>query len=441
MFFLQAHHEESEKQENRSTIIPGDRSNRYFPVLMGLMTILLVVAVLPAYALPDLPVPAEYCISRTLLPYRYNYNHENTGWMGVATVCRYNVNVFIEAWSGPTDQSLLLNSSVMPAGDAAEINFLVHKWEGANGPGYFKTTTDAYQNAEHMVGYDPGHGILSFGSEYTGLYGAMYECGLFRVWDLNLEAGSNYVLNLDSDADSGHLEIRAALLFTGGNNDWLARNDALWEESAREEPTNSGYPFSVDATGTYALVVFRNGAYNLDVIDSYYHLSVEDEGTSTNNADLSIHSIHPNTAASGQVFSLDITIRNSSSTTASEPCFTSVQVDGSPQCVNIPTPAIEPQGAAHITTCSVEPIPAGTPSISVTAQVDVTNVVAESDETNNGTDKTIYIVSPEPNLVVYSITPNEVVPHQPVTFQIKVKNIGGADAGASETTFNIAPLR
>jgi parallel beta-helix repeat protein/predicted outer membrane repeat protein len=438
MLFFQAQPKESDMQGNRSTITPGGGSNRYFPVLMGLMTILMVIAVLPAYALPDLPVPAEYCISQPEVPYRYNYNHEATGWMGVAVVCRYNVNLFVEAWSGPTDQSLLLNSSEIPAGDAAEMNFLVHKWESGNGPGYFKATTDAYQNVEHMVGYDPGHGTLPFDTEYSGQYGSMDECGLFRVWNLTLEAGNSYVLNLDSDAESGHLEIRAALLLTGGNNDWLARTDALWEVAARDDPENAGYSFSVPTTGTYGLVVFRNGAYNLDVFDSTYHLTVEDNGLSTNYADLSIHSILPDTAASGQAFNLDITVRNSSSTTASDPCFTSAQVDGSPQCVNIPTPAIAPQGVVHITTCSVGPIPAGTPSISVTAQVDVSNVVAESDELNNGISKTINIVSPMPNLIVYSITPNEVIPHQQVTFQIKVKNIGGADAGASETTFNIA---
>ncbi|MCP4548829.1 MAG: T9SS type A sorting domain-containing protein [bacterium] len=371
------------------------------------------------------------CHSTSVMPQMFKYWHQQTGWMGVAVAKQLPANdAFLRAWDNEFGSGSPIHSSNLP--DAT--NFLIRNWSGDEDWGFCEVYTSGPYNGTHLTDYDPGQGAAVPDTEYNESYGGLGGgCGLFRVWDLYLVAGTSYRLHLSYDSPSTDY-VSAALLRTGGVGGWLSRADAIEEYPAGEGMTLS-YDFTAATSGTYALVLFHE---NYSTNGGDYTFQIEEIEITTGAPDLEIAYINPGSVPEGTPFDIKVFVRNNGSVD-SEPCITSVSVDGSLLCPNLYTPAIAANGGVvEVTTCAAGPYGAG--QIDVYACVDTFNTVPEGDYEGNNTKTesiTITQVVSTIDLKIMSIEPAVIIPFRDVEFEITVANQGNTEAPASFTAFEL----
>jgi len=383
-----------------------------------LVPLLFLIAAAPP-ALATLVVEAGPCGSYSVLPQTFRYNHNQTGWMGVAV--------------GPElpEQSVFLRALVSESGGTLhqsevvdETNFLVTEWTSGSAPGFVEAYTNETFNYPFLIDYEPGLGSFQLGGEEFFQYygGEGWDCGLLRVWDLGLTAGHPYQFRLNT-TEAGD-DVRLALLRTGGDNGWLARADALVEWQAAEDGVDDPHDWVPPESGSYALVVFNNsiltpgGTYTLRVDDLNPPLT----------PDLVIDHIEPETAPGNTPFTVTIHVRNQGQQYASS-SFTELRVNGDYITV-LPTPGIQP-GEVQAVTYELNGYPTG--SIDVEACADASESVDEGVyELNNCTTEQIAIYQGGTiDLVIDHIEPEVVVEGESMTLYALVRNQGTAASGPS----------
>ena len=120
---------------------------------------------------------------------------------------------------------------------------------------YYPMATYGDSPANYVLQWDSGPDILPLGVDVDGTVGgADGGCGLVRVWDVYLDAGTDYQFTLGSVGDA---DVRVSLFRNPENATyWASRFDAEFEVQPGETPLNYVAPSS----DYYGVVVFNASA-------------------------------------------------------------------------------------------------------------------------------------------------------------------------------------
>lgn len=131
---------------------------------------------------------------------------------------------------------------------------------------YFPLVTGGDSPSNYVVRWESGSDLFPLGPPVEGIVGgADGECGLIQVWDVFLEAGTEYPITLSTAGDA---DIRAALFRNPESAPfWGGRYNSEFEVRAEETP----YSYVAPASDYYGLVVFNNspdspaGSYTIQI--------------------------------------------------------------------------------------------------------------------------------------------------------------------------------
>jgi hypothetical protein len=117
---------------------------------------------------------------------------------------------------------------------------------------YYATVMNNQNEAPYTIACDLGNETFSLDTVVEGTVGGKSgECGLVRIWDVLLNAGTTYRIGFTK---SGQADVRLALFRNPGNGTyWAPRSQAVWEYSE-----SGNYTYTAPAYDWYGLVVFPN---------------------------------------------------------------------------------------------------------------------------------------------------------------------------------------
>jgi hypothetical protein len=133
---------------------------------------------------------------------------------------------------------------------------------------FYPRVTLNYGESPYTVACDTGNETFPFDIVVEGTVGGTTgDCGLVRIWDVLLNAGTTYRIGFTR---SGLADVRLALFRNPGSGTyWTDRTQAVWEYSA-----SGNYTYTAPASDWYGLVVFPNvrlavGNYTIRISNAF----------------------------------------------------------------------------------------------------------------------------------------------------------------------------
>jgi len=220
------------------------------PPPTGPMTLTLTVTAfdrIPVIA----PVEVGYmadgsCTSSYGLPHKYRFTQQHIYWSVVGVLPGVGDDKDITVYNANGDP---LASSTYGTG----ADFVVGDFNHDPLSTYYPTLSYGNTTTPYVVEWDDGADMISPGADVSGTVGGgSGDCGAFQVWDVNLQAGKTY--RIDLMRTWGTADVRFALLRNPGSSPyWAGRYSAEVERG-----TDSPYEYSPPSNDFYGLVVFNN---------------------------------------------------------------------------------------------------------------------------------------------------------------------------------------
>ncbi|MCP4711123.1 MAG: hypothetical protein GY869_21085, partial [Planctomycetes bacterium] len=182
------------------------------------------------------------------------------------------------------------------------------------------------------------------------------------------------------------------------------------------------------ALGTYNILASADSAaqlYEYNENNNSLLQSIDVSG----DPDLVVESISPAIGSGNEEITLTVSVRNQGNVD-SELSYTRINIDGTTYCLS-QTPGI-PAGEAVNVSCLAGVFPVG--GYTVEACADVSNLIAESNESNNCMSQALSISFPD---LVLGIEPVSSRPGDTVAIELSVTNQGGTAAVASRTRIRL----
>lgn len=210
------------------------------------------------------------------------------------------------------------------------------------------------------------------------------------------------------------------------------------------EPTPASYSVPTQApnavqTFTRQVALTNPGDYTVTAtVDANQSVAESDESNNAKTDSFTVKTPQPDlvlvslthtppTPTTADTMTFAVVIQNTGTGEAG-PCDLSVQVSGAPTPATYSVPALAPNAIHTVSHQFALTNPA---EYTVTATVDASHGVAESDETNNTKTDSFTVKRPQPDLVLVSLTHTPVTPTtaDTMTFTVVVQNTGTGEAG------------
>ncbi len=194
----------------------------------------------------------DSCAQFTTLPGDFSFTETNPYWRVVGVIPSDNDDKDIRIYTACAAGGALLSASVGFQG----ADFVVGDFNHTPAGTYFARVEYGDPSSAYQYYLDGGSlsdtAVLPLGEVVGGNVASDgLDCGIFRIWDVYLEAGETYHVGFTT---SGPAEIRLALFGNPGSGAfWTSRYGSVWELT---ESGNTS--FTAQATDWYGLVAFAN---------------------------------------------------------------------------------------------------------------------------------------------------------------------------------------
>lgn len=365
------------------------------------------------------------CQQRNTSPELYYFGYPaEKHWTAVAVVPMVDGGVKeIEIWD--TDVTYDPNSPLAVSSANGGAEFVVGDIMDIPAAYYYPRVAGGNPADHYVIEWSHGWNDLGMGELISDSVGGVAgECGLIRVWGIDLEAGKTYSFAFNNTSGNG-TDIRLSLFLPTGS--WYGRSQREFEITGDQSP----YTYTATVDDTFGVVVFNNsygspgGSFEFRV----------DEVQETPLPDLRIKSIVPPSTSSDQIITATVTIENQGPVYA-EYSYTTVSVDGIDACTELYTSGLS-SGASASVTCDIGPFAAGTHEIEACANV--TGRVTESVYGNNcfSIPLTVNSVVQLPDLIPVQIYPPCGTSGASIQLFGEFKNIGDGDAAPFCARFKV----
>ncbi len=228
--------------------------------------------------------------------YYFEYPVEDH-WSAVAVSPMIDTeNKDIQIWDNPDHNG----SPLALSDDHDGTEFVIGDFTASSASPFYPEVIGGTNGTMYVIEWDHGWNTLAMGNLVSGNVGGMAgQCGLARVWDLDLENGESYLFTLTT---AGSADIRMALFRSSGSGNWYARSQSEFEFTSAASP----YTYEATADDTYGVIVFNNSK---EAPSGSFDLRV-DQVQATEKPDLIVQNIEPQAAVEGQNITVTVTVKN-----------------------------------------------------------------------------------------------------------------------------------
>jgi|GEM_PF-3253349 len=214
------------------------------------------------FQLAPIALTSATCQSQSASPQMFSFSQTVRYWTAAAVNPDSGDDKDMAVYADPDGVTTPLANSQYANG----TDFVVGDFNHMSNGTFYPRVTSGLAYGTYTVEWDDGRDTFPFSTDVNGsVGGGSGDCGLIRIWDIPLTAGSSYQFTLTK---SGTARIKAALFENPGSGAyWVGRAGAVFEKFAPETP----FVYTAPTTDLYGVVVFNNsegglsGTYTLRV--------------------------------------------------------------------------------------------------------------------------------------------------------------------------------
>jgi len=188
------------------------------------------------------------CLTSSTVPQLFSITQSTNYWSAVAINPTGTDDKDVWVFDNPDGLGAPLGYSAGTVGTDFVIGDFNHNAQGT----YYPMATYGASPANYVLDWDSGPDIFPIGPGVDGTVGGVDgACNLIKVWDVYLEAGTTYQIQLTAAGDA---DIRVSLFRNPASAPyWAGRYNAEFES----QPAGTPYSYTAPASDYYGLVVFN----------------------------------------------------------------------------------------------------------------------------------------------------------------------------------------